>query len=54
MVSARSVAQAKSMLRWAMLRVQAELLKRESQVMRKRNTVQARIDASRGQGMEAV
>jgi len=50
MVSARSVAQAKSALRWAMLRVQTELFKRESQVMRKRNTVQARIDVAVGKG----
>ena len=39
-------ARAKVMLRWAALRTQAELLKRELQVMGKRNKAQAGIDAA--------
>lgn len=50
-ISARSVpARARATLRWAMLRLRTELLKRELQVMRRRNKAQARFDAAVGKG----
>lgn len=43
-------ARAKAALRWAMMRVELEVVKREGQVMRKRSNTQARIDAAVGRG----